>query len=470
MEQTKTKKLKVPNTFILLMGLILVISALTYVVPAGVYDRNFDEVTGRNLVDAGSYHTVDKKPTSIIDFFSSVVDGMVDAGYVLVLTFAVSGGFFVLEKAGIITSAIKVITKKLKNRGIIIIPILMVVFALLDCFVGMCELTMVYVPILLPLMLAMGYDSMTACATALIGSQVGFTLALANPFTTIIGQKIAGLPLMSGWSFRLIWMIIFLATGIAYVVRYALKVKKAPQSSVMYEIDLNTKEEIGDVDMASDAKMTGKQKLAGIITILLFVIMVYGVISWGWDMPQIGGIFVAIGIVGGIVAGMSGDNICKAFVEGCHRVLEGAIIIGISRGIAVVMTNAQIIDTVIYTLGNLLNGIPGYLASVGMMVIQTIIEFFISSGSGQTVATMPIMAPLSDLLGVTRQTAVMATQLGDGLTNILYPVSGYFIATIGLGRVPYQKWVKFIVPLLCIEWVYSIIMMLIAQAIQWGPF
>jgi uncharacterized ion transporter superfamily protein YfcC len=450
--------------------LIFVISVLTYIVPAGVFDREFDETTGRNLVVPGSYHRVARHPTSLIAFLASSVSGMVDAGYVVVLTFAVGGGFFVLEKAGIITSGIKGLSKKLKKKGIIIIPILMIVFALLDCFVGMPELCMVYVPILLPLMLAMGFDSITACATALIGSQIGFTLAIANPFTTIIGQKITGLPLMSGWGYRLIWMVVFLVTAVIYVMRYAAKIQKSPQISSVYDIDLDTRSQIGEADMDSDAKMTGRQKLAGLSAILLFVIMVYGVISWGWDMPEIGGMFLAIGICGGIIAGMPGNDLCKAFVEGCTRVLEGALLIGISRGIAVVMTNAQIIDTVINNLGNLLYGVPSTLAAAGMMVVQTITNFFITSGSGQTVATMPIMAPLADILGVTRQTAVMATQLGDGLTNILYPVSGYFIATLGLGRVPYEKWVRFFIPLLCIEWVFSIAMMVIAQLIHWGPF
>jgi uncharacterized ion transporter superfamily protein YfcC len=318
-------------------------------------------------------------------------------------------------------------------------------------------------------MLAMGFDSLTACATALIGSQVGFTLAIANPFTTIIGQKIAGLPLMSGWGYRLILMVIYMTVAIWFVVRYAQKVKKDPKSSSMYEIDLRTREELGTANPEVKILNT-RQKVAGLLCIALFAIMVYGVINWGWDMPEIGGTFVAIGIIGGLVAGMSGEAICSAFTEGCGRVLEGALIIGVSRGIAVVMANAQIIDTVVHFFGTLLIGVPGFLAAVGMMITQTIIEFFISSGSGQTVATMPIMAPLADLIGVTRQTAVLATQLGDGLTNILYPVSGYFIATIGLARVPYEKWVKFFFPLLGIEWILSIGAMIVAQAIQWGPF
>lgn len=472
MEQNvkRKPKFKVPHTFIILLALIFIVAVMTYFVPAGTYDRHFDEATGRQLVDPNSYHEVEKNPTTIIKFFSSSVDGMVDAGYVVVLTFAVGGGFFVLERAGIITSAIQTLAKKLKKRGIIMIPILMIVFALLDCFVGMCELTMVYVPIILPLMLAMGFDSMTACATALIGSQVGFTLALANPFTTIIGQKISGLPLMSGWQYRLILLVIYLGVAIWFVCRYAARVQKNPLSSSMYEIDLQTREELGSNVATEAKKMTARQKIAGLISIGLFATMVYGVISWGWDMPEIGGTFVAIGIIGGIVAGMSGDEICKAFIDGCGRVLEGALIIGVSRGIAVVMANAQITDTIVHFFGTVLMGVPGYLSSVGMMVTQTIIEFFISSGSGQAVATMPIMAPLADIIGVTRQTAVLALQLGDGLTNIFYPVSGYFIATIGLAKVPYEKWVKFFIPLLLIEWALSIAAMIVAQAIQWGPF
>lgn len=466
----KEKKFKVPHTFIILFALIFIVSLLTYVVPAGVYDRFHDEATGRNLVDPTSYHEVEKNPTSLMEFFASGVNGMVDAGYVVVLTFAVGGGFYILEKAGIISATILALARRLKNRGILIIPILMIVFATLDCFVGMCELTMVYVPILLPLMFAMGFDSMTACATALIGSQIGFTLALANPFTTIIGQKIAGLPLMSGWAFRLVLMVIFLTVGIWYVSRYAIRVKNDPESSSMYEIDLKTREIQNSQSNGEAQTLNTRQKLGGLAGIAIFIIMVYGVISWGWDMPEIGGSFLAIGVIGGLIAGMSGEDICQAFIEGSGRVLEGALIIGVSRGIAVVMGNAQIQDTIVHFFAALLQNIPGYLTSVGMMVSQTIIEFFISSGSGQAVATMPIMAPLADIVGVTRQTATLALQFGDGLTNIFYPVSGYFIATIGLAKVPYEKWVKFFMPLLAIEWVLAIAAMLIAQAIQWGPF
>ncbi|MBQ2928924.1 MAG: YfcC family protein [Clostridia bacterium] len=467
--ETKTRKFKVPHTFIILLALILFVGILTYFVPAGSYERYYDEETGRNLVDPTTFTEVEKNPMGVVEYFAAGVDGFVEAGYVIALTFAVGGGFFILEKAGIITGAISMLARKIKNRGIIIIPILMIAFALCDCFVGMCELTMVYVPIILPLMLAMGYDSMTAVATALIGSQIGFTLALANPFTTVIGQKIAGLPIMSGWELRLIAMVIFLAVAIVYICRHATKVKADPMSSSMYEIDLKTRESIDDSVLAT-ATLNTRQKIAGIVAILIFIYMIYGVITMGWDMPQIGAAFLAIGIIGGVIAGMKGEAICAAFLEGSVSVLEGALIIGLSRGIAVIMDNAMITDTIINAMASVLQNIPAVLSAVGMMVAQTIIEFFISSGSGQAVATMPIMAPLSDMLNITRQTAVMACQFGDGLTNILYPVSGYFMATLGLAKVPYEKWVKWFLPLLIIEWVLAIIFMVVAQLIQWGPF
>jgi len=463
------KKFKVPHTFVILLGLILIVGLLTYVVPAGSYERYYDEATGRNLVDPTTFTEVEKNPMGVVDFFAAGVDGFVEAGYVIALTFAVGGGFFILEKAGIITGAIAMLARKIKNRGILIIPILMIAFAVCDCFVGMCELTMVYVPIILPLMLAMGFDSMTAVATALIGSQIGFTLALANPFTTIIGQKVAGLPIMSGWEYRLVMMVVFLALGITYICRYAAKVKANPLSSTMYEIDLKTRESMDDSALAT-ATLNGRQKAAGVVAILIFAYMVYGVITMGWDMPQIGASFLAIGILGGVIAGMKSDDICEAFIEGSVSVLEGALIIGLSRGIAVVMDNAMITDTIINAMAQVLQGVPAVLSALGMVVAQTIIEFFISSGSGQAVATMPIMAPLADLLGITRQTAVMACQFGDGLTNILYPVSGYFMATLGLAKVPYEKWVKWFIPLLAMEWVLVAIFMTIAQLIQWGPF
>lgn len=216
--------------------------------------------------------------------------------------------------------------------------------------------------------------------------------------------------------------------------------------------------------------MTGRQKLAGIAALVMFVIMVYGVFQWGWDTPEIGGIFMGMAMVSGLISGMNPNEICSTFLNGCQQVLLGALIVGLSRGVSVVMSSAQITDTIIHNLATVLQNLPASVTSVGMLIVQTIMNFLIPSGSGQTVVTMPIMAPLSDLVGVTRQTAVLALQYGDGFSNIFYPVSGYFMATLALGHVPYGKWMKKMAPLFVIWTALAAVFMVIAQLIKWGPF
>ena len=261
--------------------------------------------------------------------------------------------------------------------------------------------------------------------------------------------------------------ILMTSVAIIYVMRYARSIQKDPERSQMYEQDQRTR---NDLEIHDEPKVSVRQTLAGLTALGLFILMVYGVFNWSWDMPQIGAIFISIGIFSGLVAGMKGNQICEAFYEGCNDVLLGALIVGIARGVGVVMTNAKIIDTIIYGLASMVQNLHGSITSVGMLIVQTLLNFLIPSGSGQTVVSMPIMAPLADIVGVTRQTAVLALQFGDGFSNILYPVSGYFMATLALGRVPWEKWVKFILPLFFIWTGLAAIVLMIAQTIQWGPF
>ncbi len=462
------KKLGIPHIFIILSLIILAVTILTYIIPAGEFTR-IEGPDGRMIVDPSTYHIVEKNPATFMDFWESIPKGFVEAGWVIALTFAVGGGFVVVKKTMAINGAITWLSKKFANKGILIIPILMITFATIDCFIGMCELTMVYVPIILPLMFALGFDSLTAAATALVGSAIGFSAALANPFTVGIGQKIAGLPLYSGWQYRLIVLISMAVIGITFVMRYAAKVKKNPESSIMYELDKKTKEFILG-DSSAEVVLNTRQKLAGISALVLFGIMIFGVFNWEWEMPQIGAIFILMGVVAGLVSGMNGQQICDSFMEGCHDVLLGALIVGVARGVGVIMSDAMIIDTIINGLANLLKGLPGEITAVGMLIVQTLLNFLIPSGSGQTIVTMPIMAPLADIIGVTRQTAVLALQFGDGFSNIFYPVSGYFMATLALARVPYDKWMKAMLPLFGLFTLASAVFLVIAQMIQWGPF
>ncbi len=463
------KSVHMPHIFVILFGFICVVSVLTYIIPAGAYERVVG-IEGRSILVPDSYHSIEKTPVSLLNLFVSIPKGFVEAGWVVVLTFCVGGGFLVVKKTGIIHAAISWLAKKLENRGILVIPILMTVFAVIDAFIGMPELCLVYVPIILPLAFALGFDSITAVAVALIGSAAGFTAALTNPFTIGIAHKIAGLPLYSGATYRIIVLFVTLTIGIVFVMRYARKVRNNPKSSPMFEMDKIIKEQVLGTSSDYSDSIGVRQILAGISALCLFMLLIVGVFKWGWDMPEIGGVFVAIGVVAGIIAGLSGKEISEAFLEGCKDVLMGALIIGIARGIIVVMTEGQIIDTIIYGFSLFVKNLPPSITSVGMLVVQSFFNFLVPSGSGQTVITMPIMAPLADIVGVTRQTAVLALQFGDGVSNIFYPTSGYFMASLALARVPWEKWAKFMLPLFLIWSLVGAIFLIIAQAIQWGPF
>lgn len=465
---TEKKKIKMPHVFIILFTFAAVVALLTHVIPAGEFSK-IAGPNGRMMIDPQSFHLIDNNPVGLLDLFVAIPKGFVEAGWVVVLTFCVGGGFTVVRKTGIIEIAVGGLAKRFSKKGIIIIPVLMFTFAIIDAFIGMPELCMVYVPIILPLALALGFDSVTAAAIALCGSAAGFTAALTNPFTVTIAQKIAGLPLYSGTKFRIVILIVMTLIGILYVVRYAKKVQANPKLSQMYQEDL-AKKEILLKDKNSLVKATTRQKLAGLSSLILFVLLIVGVFQWGWDMPQIGGIFVVIGIVAGIVGGLSGEETCEAFIEGCQDVLVGALIIGIARSINVVMTEGLIIDSIINGLAGAVKGLPASVTSVGMLVVQTLFNLLIPSGSGQTLVTMPIMAPLADIVGVTRQTAVLALQIGDGFSNIFYPTSGYFMASLAIAGIEWPKWAKFMLPLFLIWSVVGAIFLIIAQAIQWGPF
>ena len=234
--------------------------------------------------------------------------------------------------------------------------------------------------------------------------------------------------------------------AILYVMRYAKKVKNNPELSSVYDLDKSRELDTG----AASAGLTIRQKLAGLSAGVLFVFMIIGVFFWGYDMPEIGAIFVLIGLVSGLVSGMKGQEICDAFMEGCHDVLLGALIVGLARGISVIMNESMIIDTIVYGLSQLITGLPSALAAVGMLAVQTLLNFLVNSGSGQTVVSMPIMAPLSDVVGVTRQTAVLALQVRRRLLQ--RRISGCRLpdGDPGSGKVPYEKWLKFILPLFAI--------------------
>lgn len=464
------KELKLPHTFIILFLFIIAMAILTYIIPAGEFNR-ITGAGGQKIVDPNSFHTIAKQPTSFMQLLTAVPQGFVESGFIVALTLCVGAGFAVVQKIGVIPAAVEFLATKFKDKGVYVIPILMLIFSMSDAFIGVNEMTLIYVPIILPLMLRLGFDSITACATALCGSAAGFSAAITNPFTIAIGQKISGLPLYSGWQFRVATYIVTLTVGALYIVHYAKKVQQDPLKSSMYEQDKIKREKLfHELDSRGELVLNKRQRFAGVFAVLSLIAMLVGVLGFKWDMPQMCGMFLLIGIGSGLIAGLSGDELCDTLLEGCKDMLLASVIIGIARGISVVMTNGHIIDTVVFALAHVLKNIPSMLTVIGMLLVVTLMNFLIPSGSGKAVVLFPILSPLADVVGVTRQTAILAYQFGDGFSNILYPTSGYFMACLAIGGVSWQKWMKFFMPLFMIWTGLAAIYLIIAQFIQLGPF
>ncbi|GEN83692.1 hypothetical protein SLU01_20040 [Sporosarcina luteola] len=463
----KKKKFEMPHIYVILFVFSAFAALTTYFIPAGEFER-VPGPDGRTTIDPNSFNYVDQTPVGIMDFLTVIPRGLIDAGEVVFFTFIIGGMFMVLRRTGIIEIAVDKLARKFAHNSIMLIPVLTTVFALIATLIGTAELSLVYIPVIMPLIIALGYDSITAAAIALCGTVVGFTAGVLNPINTGLGQKLSGLPVFSGLGLRLIVFIVAVAAAVLFVTRYAKKVKKNPMHSLVYEDDTEKRALYNNVGKAEAVPATGRQKWAAIVALLFFAVLVYGVISKGWFMVEMAGLFIIMGIVVGMIAGLKVGDICEAFNQGFKDVLMGAFIVGLARAVAVVLEDGNIMDTIVHALGAVVGDLPPALAAVGMYVVQVLINFVISSGSGQALVTMPIMAPLADMVGVTRQTAVLAYQLGDGFTHIFYPTSGYFMAALAIAGVKYQTWIRFFYPLFLIWAGISIVVLVIAQFIGWS--
>jgi uncharacterized ion transporter superfamily protein YfcC len=462
----QTKKFQMPHIYVILFLFSAIAAIATYFVPAGVYER-VPGPEGRTTIDPNSYQQVESTPIGLVDFMLAIPKGLVDAGVVVFFTLIIGGMFMVLRKTGIIEIGVDKLTRKFSNRSVVVIPVLMVVFAVVATLIGTQELALVYVPVILPLMIALRFDSMTAVAVALCATTAGFTTGVLNPINTGLGQQLADLPVYSGLGVRLLAFIAIVTIGVIYVTRYALKVQKQPELSLVYDDDREKRTLYQQADKTEIQKATPRQVWASVVALAFFGILVYGVLQQGWFMLEMAGLFIVMGVVVGIISGLTTTQICDGFNEGFRDVLVGAIIVGVARAVAVVLEEGQIMDTIVFSLGNLVGGFPTLLSAIGMFFVQLGFNFIVPSGSGQALVTMPIMAPLSDLIGVTRQTAVLAYQLGDGLGNIIFPTSGYFMATLVLAGVTWEKWVRFFFPLFLMWVSEAFVFLMITQAIQW---
>ncbi len=460
-------KFKIPHTYALLFFIIVIVALLTYVIPAGEFERAVDPDTGRTFVVPDTYHTVERSPVGFFGLFKAIPGGMEAAGYIIFFVLMIGGSFGILQATGAINAGIGAVVKKTQGKEKLIIPIIMIIFSLAGAILGAAEEMLPFYPIIIALSLALGFDTITGTAMVLLGAGAGFAGAFMNPFTVGIAQGISGLPLFSGIGYRLIVYVIILSVTIIYVYRYASKVQKNPELSPTYEQD---KKQHNSFDMNNLPEFTGRHKLVLIAFVIGLAILAYGVVKLGFYITELTAMFLIIGIAAGILGGLGINTIAEEFVNGARELVYGALVIGLATSIMVVMKEGNIIDTVIYSLASAVQNLPPTLSAVGMFIVQSFINLIVPSGSGQAAVSMPIMAPMADVVGITRQSAVLAFQLGDGFSNVISPTSGYFMAALAIGGIAWDKWAKWMFPLFLIWSVIGAVLVSISVMINYGPF
>jgi uncharacterized ion transporter superfamily protein YfcC len=439
-----------PHPLALLFGCVLIAVALSYILPAGEYNRKDDPVTGRRIVVPGTYHRIPPEPVKPFDAFVAIPRGLADAGSVVFLVFLVGGAFMVVDQTGALRRGVDWLVRRLDQREAIAIPVCAIAFGTAGALENMQEEIIALIPVLLVLSQRLGFDPLTAVAMSLGAAMVGSSFSPINPFQVGIAQKLASLPLLSGSLFRLAFLAPALGIWIWWTVRHARSIRSAKVAAVASE---------------TEAPFEPRQAIILILVILTFAVFIYGIMKLGWDFDQMSALFFLMGIVVGLIGGMGITGTADAYVEGFKSMAGAAMLIGFARAIYVVMDQGHIVDTIVHGLFSPLSNLPVALSAAGMMLSHVAIHFPVPSVSGQAVLTIPILVPLSDLLGMSRQVTVLAYQYGAGLCEIITPTNGALMAVLAAAGVRYENWMKFVLPLYLVLSVLGLIAILTAIAI-----
>lgn len=466
-EKKEKKQIKAIDPIIIILCIVLLAAISTWILPGGSFERAVDPETGAELVVPGTYTVGEKSPIGFMDFLMSITVGMQAAGSVIFFLLIVGGMIEIIKATGAIDAGIGNLVKVLGNKQMLMIPICIIVFSIISTTAACSEEYLAFLPLMYAACIACGFDSFVAIMLLFGASAIGYAAGVANPFTTGIAHGIAGLPVFSGLGLRIALLAVLNVVTIIYVLRHAAKVRKDPTLSPMYEID---KANAAPIDMSQVKSLTLRQALVLVIFLGGFVAIAVLVITQGYYMNELSALFIIMGLSSGIVGGVKPNEMCKAFVDGAKGMLYAGLMVGLCRAATNIMSDANVFDTIINAAGTLLQGMNTSVAACGMYIFQNLFDFLVPSGSGQASITMPFMAPLSDILGMTRQTATLAFHMGDGYTNCITPTSGSFMAALAMCHIPWGKWFKFIAPLWAVWAVISCVFMVIAVSIGYGPF
>ncbi|MGB5246475.1 MAG: TIGR00366 family protein [Woeseia sp.] len=440
-------RLKSIDSLVLMFSIIIIAQILVYIIPQGAFDRQpYPENPDRSMVVAGTYAKLaDNEATSIAPwyFLEAIPKGFAAAHEIIFLVFVVGGVIGILRATGAIDALLHRAVARLGGSPWILIAGCLIMFSLGAYTIGMGEEYVPLIPIIVSMSLAMRMDAIVAMGMVWVPYGIGWACAGTNPFGVIIAQNIANVPITSGWAFRLVMMTAFLAIAFHHIYRYAMRVRANPEESLVAHVDYSTGFEAPD-----DVELT-PVRIAVLLTLLATIIgFVIGAANFGWYINELMAVFMACGLIAAFLARISPGDTSRTFISSAAEMTAAALLIGFARSIEVVLSDGQVIDTVIQSIADLLVNLGPDASAVGMLVVQSICNFFIPSGSGQAFVTMPIMSPLATLTGVPQQTAVLAYQFGDGFSNMLVPTSALVMGALALGRIPYTAWLRFTFPLL----------------------
>jgi uncharacterized ion transporter superfamily protein YfcC len=424
-------RLRVPHPLALLTGCVLLAAAASYVLPAGQFERRFDEGTGRTLVVPGTYQAVDPDPVNLFEAMVALPRGMADASAVIFLVFLIGGALTVVDESGALRRAMPSLIRAMRGRDILIVPVVSLFFAMGGVVQNMQEEIIPLIPVLMILVARLGFTPMVAVAMSAGSAFVGSAFSPINPFQVQIAQKAAEVEPLSGGLFRTVFLVIALSLWIGFTMRYAAATRVAPQGVT---------EDLGD-------RMTHRD--AVVLTMLgaTFAIMVVGLRYWAWDFDQMSGAFFIMGVVVGLVSRMGVSGTAGAYVKGFREMAYAALLIGFARAISTVLEDGLVIDTIVHGMFTPLEELPRVASALGMIVGQAFLHVPVPSVSGQAVLTMPVLVPLADLLGLSRQVIVLAYQYGAGLCDIVTPTNGALMAILAAAGVRFDHWLRFAVPL-----------------------
>lgn len=464
--QAKKKGFTMPHTFVILLVIILFAAALTWIIPSGEYARVEDPVSGKKVVDASTFNYVENVHVNIQDIPMLIIKAFSANADLIMLILLSGGAVHMLTASGALQALIATIVRKFSNRVEVFIPLLMLVFALIcttqgvNTFIG-------FAPITVMLAMSLGLDSIVGVGIILLGGAIGFATGTLNVSTTLVAQKIAELPNYSGIGYRWVCFVVYYIVTCLWLVRYAKKIQKNPELSPMYDLDQNS--EFKNASLDEFGTLDTRKILSILALVVALIAIVYGCIKLDWDFAEQSAVFLVLAIAVGLIAGFDANKICAEFMNGTKKMLTAAFIIMFARAIGSVLSAGKITDTIVHSMAVVLSGLPAALLGVGMLVANTLINVVLTSGSGQAAAVMPIMIPLSDLLGVTRQTCILSFNFGDGFCNYILPTSTALMGILGAANVPYDRWMRFMWKMFAIWLGIGAVLVVIAQLIQYGP-